>query len=102
MRWLALVPVCLALGACATANISPERAAEICEERARAAQGPTGRVSVEANSRTGLGTGVEIGLSSDYLSGRDPVAVYEDCVRRYTGAAPIRPPVLRTGPGVRN
>ena len=90
------IPAMLAtLAACTPQPISPERAAEICEERARAAQGPTGRVTVGANSNTGGFGGVQVGLSSDYLAGRDPVAVYEECVFDRTGAAPIRPPRLR-------
>ncbi|PWG17627.1 hypothetical protein [Salibaculum griseiflavum] len=92
---LRVVPVLLALAACAPQPISPERAAEICEQRARAAQGPTGRVTIGASSSDGPFAGAEIGLSADYLAGRDPVEVYEECVFERTGAAPIRPPVLR-------
>lgn len=85
----------VALSACTPAPVSPERAAEICEDRARAAQGPTGSVTVGTNSRTGGFGGVEIGVSSDFIAGRDPIAVYEACVFDKTGLAPIRPPVLR-------
>lgn len=92
---LRIVPVLLALAACAPQPVSPERAAELCEERARAAQGPTGRVTVGANSNDGPFAGAQIGLSADYLAGRDPAEVYEECVFARTGAAPIRPPVLR-------
>ncbi len=86
----------LALAACTPVPVTPERAAEICEERARAAQGPTGRVTVGTNSNSGGFGGAEIGLSSDFLRGRDPAAVYEDCVFDRTGTAPIRPPRLRS------
>ncbi len=82
------------VAACAT-TISPERAADVCEERARAAQGPTGGVTLGTNSRTGGFASVEIGLSSDFVAGRDPLEVYQSCVFDRTGAAPIRPPVLR-------
>ena len=84
-----------AIAACAPAPIEPERVAEICEERARAAQGPTGGVTIGTNSRTGGFGALEIGLSSDFLAGRDPVDVYESCVFDRTGSTPIRPPVLR-------
>lgn len=94
MKQLALSFVVL-LAACEAAPVTPERAAEICAERARAAQGPTGRVTVGANSNSGGFAGAQIGLSSDYLAGRDPVEVYENCVFDRTGAAPIRPLVLR-------
>ena len=89
------LPPFLVLAACAPAPVTPERAAEICEERARAAQGPTGGVIIGTNSRTGGFGGVSVGLSSDFIAGRDPVAIYEACVFDRTGAAPIRPPVLR-------
>ena len=92
---LFLVPTLFALCGCSLPPQSPERAAEICEERARAAQGPTGRVSVGTNSNSGAFGGVEIGVSSDFVAGRDPLEVYEQCVFDRTGAAPIRPPVLR-------
>jgi len=85
----------LALAACTPVPVSPERAAEICEEKARAAQGPTGRVTVGTNSSTGGFGAVEIGVTSDFLRGLDPVDVYEECVYNRTGNAPVRPPVLR-------
>ena len=87
-------PLLLMLVACGP--ISPERAAEICEDRARAAQGPTGRVTVGTNSRDGGFGGLRIGVSSDFIAGRNPVEVYESCVFDRTGLAPIRPPVLRS------
>jgi hypothetical protein len=85
----------LVLSACTPVPVSPERAAEICEDKARAAQGSTGRVSVGTNSRTGGFGGLKIGLSSDFIAGRDPLEVYAQCIFDRTGAAPIRPPVLR-------
>lgn len=85
----------LVLAACTPALVSPERLAEICEDKARAAQGPTGGVSVGTNSRTGEFGSLEIGVSSDFIAGRDPVEVYAQCVFDRTGAAPIRPPLLR-------
>ena len=89
------IPLLLATIACTPVPQSPEQVAQACEERARAAQGPTGNVTVGANSRTGLFTGIEIGVTGDYLAGRDPVAVYTDCVVRRSGQQPYRPPVLR-------
>ena len=87
--------VLLVLSACTPVPVSPERAAEICEDKARAAQGPTGSVTVGTNSRTGGFGGVEIGVTSDFFAGRDPLEVYAQCIFDRTGAAPIRPPVLR-------
>ena len=84
-----------ALAACASVPVTPEQAAEICEYRARDAQAPTTDVIVGAGSDTGLFGAVSIGLSSDFIAGRDPIEVYEQCVFERTGAAPVRPPVLR-------
>lgn len=75
--------------------VSPQRAAQICEERAQAAQGPTGGVTLGASSDGDRYVTGEIGLSSDYLRGRDPMDVYESCVYSRTGQPPIRPPRLR-------
>ncbi|MEL6959239.1 MAG: hypothetical protein AAGL89_09850 [Pseudomonadota bacterium] len=82
------------LSACTPTPTTPEQAALECEERARAAQSPTGSVTVGTGSDGGFGR-VEIGVSADLLAGRDPVEVYEECVFDRTGAAPIRPPRLR-------
>lgn len=70
--------------------ISPERAAKVCEDRARAATGPTGEVGVGIGTEGPSGF-LEVGVTSDYLLGRDPYAVYEDCVRQKTGEGPVRP-----------
>ena len=43
----------MGLSACTAPQIDPARAADRCEERARAAQGPTGSVTFGANSNTG-------------------------------------------------
>jgi hypothetical protein len=73
--------------------VSPELAAYQCEERARAATGPTGEIAVGVGSG-GVGGRVEVGITSDYLQGRDPYSVYDSCVRQKTGQGPIRPLVL--------
>ena len=82
------------LAACTPVPVDPEEAARECEERARAAQGPTGTVTTGINSQTGVFTGVEIGVTSDFLLGADPLEVYTDCVFDLTGQAPFRPPEL--------
>lgn len=85
----------LVLAGCEIPPPDPERVAQECEERARAAQGPTGRVGAGVNSNSGPFTNVVIGVTSDFVLGRDPNAVYSECVQRRTGAAPIRAPNLR-------
>jgi len=93
MRLFPVIAGIAVLSACG--DISPERAADRCEDRARAAQGPEVGLTVGANSNTGGFASGSIGISTDAIMGRDPVAVYEDCVFNLTGQPPIRPPRLR-------
>ena len=95
MRAIVLICAATALAACDLPPPSPERAAAQCEERARAAQGPTGELTIGANSQTGGFVKGSVGITSDYLRGEDPIAIYESCVLRLTGQPPIRPPALR-------
>lgn len=88
----ALILASMALTACGP--VSPELAARQCEERARAATGPTGEIGFGISSSGDTAAGFEIGVTSDYLRGRDPYEVYESCVRQKTGQGPIRPLVL--------
>ncbi|NNE81808.1 MAG: hypothetical protein HKN18_16190 [Silicimonas sp.] len=83
-----------ALGLAACGPMSPERAADMCEDRARAATGPTGMVAVGVNSEGKAKSKVELGITTDYLAGRDPYQVYDRCVREKTGQGPIRPLIL--------
>ncbi len=85
----------LLLAACEPALMSGEQAADVCEQQARAAQGPTGSLTIGVNSQSGPSLGGQIGLSSDFLQQRDPMQVYESCVFQRTGQDPIRPPDLR-------
>ena len=57
----------------------------------------TGEIGIGINSNGKVSSGIEIGVTSDYLRGRDPYVVYEECVRAKTGEGPIRPLVLREG-----
>ena len=86
----------LGLSACETAPPTPEEAAQRCEERAQAAQGPDVGLTVGANSNSGPFASGSISISGDYLRGRDPLAVYESCVMNLTGEPPLRPPSLRS------
>ena len=93
MRIALIITAVAGLAACG--EISPERAADRCEERARAAQGPEVGLTVGANSESGPFMGGSISISSDAIMGRDPLAVYEECVFDLTGQPPIRAPRLR-------
>lgn len=88
MRRVVCLVLCL-MAACGP--MSPERAADLCEERARAATGPTGEIGVGINNKGEAKGSFEIGITSDYIRGRDPYIVYDECVRQKTGQGPIRP-----------
>ena len=92
----ASIALIVGLAGCETTPPTPEEAALRCEERARAAQAPTGGVSVGVNSNSGVSTELNIGLSGDFLRGRDPQEVYQSCVIELTGELPIRPARLRS------
>jgi len=78
----------LALTACGP--MSASRAYEICSERARLAAHPRGTVGVGVGSGGASATG-SITITSDYIQGRDPYLVYDNCFRQHTGAGPTRP-----------
>ncbi len=94
MKQLFAIPALIAVAACTP--ISPERAADRCEERARASQGPEVNLGMGVNSNSGAFVNGSVSLSADFLRGTtDPLALYESCVLNMTGELPIRPPVLR-------
>jgi hypothetical protein len=79
----------LALAACGP--ISVAEAERQCFERARLAQQPRGEISVGASSDGRTAAGLDLNISSDFLLGRDPSAVYETCVMSKSGELPSRP-----------
>ncbi|SEW28535.1 hypothetical protein SAMN04488515_2026 [Cognatiyoonia koreensis] len=93
MKRIAFVLLSFAITACTP--MSPERAADRCEERARGAQAPEAELTIGANSNSGPFAEGSISITSDFVQGRDPLAVYESCVFQLTGELPIRPPRLR-------
>ena len=92
MKWTLSLLGVLTLAACGPT--SPELAAKICEDRARAATGPTGSVGISARSDGSVRSKVKVGVTSDFLLKRDPYEVYDSCVRQKSGQGPIRPLVL--------
>jgi hypothetical protein len=85
-------PVVLLLALAACGPVSPRLAADQCEQRARAALGPTGEVYLGvASGIKGPAWGAKVGVSSDFIEGRDPFEVYDSCVRQLSGQGPIRP-----------
>lgn len=95
LKRVILVGLVMGMAGCTVPLLSPERAADLCEDQARAALGPTGSATVGVNSNTGGFSSLSVGVSSDFLTGRDPIEVYEQCVFSRSGQAPIRPPDLR-------
>jgi hypothetical protein len=85
----------LYLVGCTPVPPDPAYVADICEDRARAAEGPTGDVTIGASTHHGGFVDASVEISSDFLRGLDPIRVYERCVFERTGDLPIRPPVLR-------
>lgn len=94
MRAFLIIPI-IGLSACDLPPPDPALVADQCEERARAAQAPTGQLTLGTSSNNGNFANASVGVSSDFLHGADPIAVYERCVFQRTGELPIRPPVLR-------
>lgn len=82
---LALLP----LGSCGP--IPVEQAEAICYNDARLAQQPRGAVGFGMDSRGRTAAGISLSISSDYLLGRDPDAVYSSCVYQRSGQMPTRP-----------
>ena len=83
---------------CGPASVaSAERS---CLQEARLAPGPRGAVSmgvVSDGGRIRPATSLEIEVSSDPSAGRDPAAVFDNCVRRRSGQAPTRPLYAQQG-----
>ena len=86
-----LVPLMLA--ACGPMTLA--EAERQCFERARLAKQPRGEVTVGVGSGGRTSAGLELNLSSDFLTGKDPSAVYESCVMNKAGEPPSRPLYMR-------
>lgn len=87
MRKFALV-LPLALLACGP--IPVVQAERQCLERARLAQQPRGEVAFGVGPGGRAVSKLEINVSSDFIMGRDPSAVYQTCVMQKSGQAPTR------------
>jgi hypothetical protein len=91
-RRLHAAPLLLVAGLLAGCGpITLAEAERQCFERARLAQQPRGEVAVGVGSGGRAVGGIELNVSSDFLLGRDPAAVYETCVVSKSGEPPSRP-----------
>ena len=88
MRLIILMIGVLGLAACGPVPV--EQAERACLERARLAERPRGEVRIGANSNGQVGTEVDLTISSDFLRGRDPSAVFNACVQQKSGQFPSR------------
>ena len=88
MRKYALIAF-LPLLACGP--ISPQQAERECLAQARLAQQPRGSVAVGIGSDGKARSAIDVTISSDFLQGRDPSQVYDNCVVRRSGQMPSRP-----------
>ncbi len=70
--------------------ISVEQAERECVERAQLAEKPKAEVFIGVNNKGEVLRGGSFGISTDYLAGRDPSAVYTECVKSRSGQFPTR------------
>lgn len=90
MRLAALILApAIALAACGPIPVN--RAEEQCLDRARLAAKPRGMISAGVNSNGDAMGGLKLEVSSDYLMGRDPSAIFDTCVYQKSGQPPTRP-----------
>ena len=85
----AALPLLVLLAACGP--VSREEAERSCFERARLAAQPRGEVGFGMGSNGSTAGNIEITVTSDYLQGRDPSAVYDACVYQKSGQLPLQP-----------
>jgi hypothetical protein len=71
--------------------IPVQQAERQCLERALLAKQPRGEVAVGVNSNGKAAGSFDVTVSSDFLFGRDPSAVFDICVQQKSGQAPSRP-----------
>ena len=83
----------LVLAACGPMTLA--EAERQCFERARLAKQPRGEVTVGAGTGGRTSAGFELNVSSDFLMGKDPSAVYDSCVMQKAGEPPSRPLYMR-------
>ena len=98
MRALVLMAGLVALVGCTPPPPpTPQQAQARRLDEARGATGPTGHVAVGVSNTRGVQTGISIGVTDDFLRGRDPATVYSECYVRLTGTAPLTPYAPATG-----
>jgi hypothetical protein len=79
----------LVLSACGP--VSLQQAERECLSQARLAQQPRGSVGLGIGSDGRAHVKGDVTITSDFLQGRDPAQVYDNCVVRRSGQFPSRP-----------
>lgn len=90
MRLVSL-PIIATLLLTACAPMSRQAAERACFDRARLAAHPRGTLAVGVGSGGHTAAGLSLSVSSDYIQGRDPAHVYDDCVMQKSGEWPEVP-----------
>ena len=81
--------IMLTLSACGPMTVA--QAERECFQRARLTSSPRGTVAVGVGSGGRTRAGISLEVTSDFLMGRDPSAVYDACVMQKSGQPPSRP-----------
>lgn len=89
MRSLITLIMCLPLLACGPVSVA--QAERDCLAQARLAQQPRGSVGLGIGSDGKVRPTFDISISSDFIQGRDPSQVFDNCVVRRSGQMPQRP-----------
>ncbi|MCQ0969672.1 hypothetical protein MLD63_04420 [Paracoccus sp. TK19116] len=93
IRPVLIASVIAAAGLAACGPIPVDQAERVCLDNARLAKAPrsTAVIGVGAGGGNVRPYGsLEIDVSSDYIRGRDPAVVYQQCVLRRSGQVPTR------------
>ena len=84
-----LAPLVLLMAACGPMTV--QQAERECLARAQLAEKPRGMVKVGGTSAGKAAGGISLQVSTDYILGKDPSAIFETCVMSKSGEAPTRP-----------
>ncbi len=82
--------IAVLLGLVACGPIPVTQAEDQCVQKARLAKAPRGEIGVGVGAG-GPAANAEITISSDFVLGNDPSAVYDNCVVQLSGQMPSRP-----------
>lgn len=83
--------ICAAVSPLAACALLPvDQAERLCVEQANQARRPHGTVGFGVGSGGTAVSELDVTISSDFLLGRDPVEVFNSCVKARSGQFPTR------------